>query len=174
MKGLRRRLYFIPFDAELHKLPPDKRRLPHEVRAALEAEAPGWMLGGFRQRRQGELRPPKVVMDLKEDLMADADPVGRFLGDCCADDDPDHRISLSEMHKVFLAWCEETGATPWTARAFGSVLTEKGWKKAKRSAWYWVGFTWSEDEFAVAVRALASVSAPPITADPDADDMPPF
>jgi P4 family phage/plasmid primase-like protien len=46
-EGTRRRLVFIPFDVELHKLPPEKRRAPAEVQAELRAEGPGvlnWLL----------------------------------------------------------------------------------------------------------------------------------
>lgn len=159
-EGTRRRLVFIPFDVELHKLPPERRRPRAEVDAELRAEGPGilnWLLDGFREFRRDGLAPPQRVADLKEDLMADADPVGGFLADCC-ERDPDGRVGVTELHRVFECWCEETGAHPWGAKALGAALVEKGLPKRKVSSWFWVGIRWKSDAFTDDLRARAAAA----------------
>ncbi|SES76309.1 DNA primase family protein [Oceanicella actignis] len=160
-EGTRRRLVFIPFDVLLHKLPEEQRRSPTEVAAELRAEGPGilnWLVDGWRAYRRHGLRPPKRVIDLKDDLMADADPVGNFLRDC-TDADAESRIGVTELHRVYEEWCAETGANPWSAKAFGAQLVEKGLRKRKKSSWFWLGIGWKRDDFTAQLRGKCGFGA---------------
>ena len=70
---------------------------------------------------------------------------------------------MTDLHKAFEAWCEETGAHPWGAMAFGRAMTEKGYERRKASARYWAGLAWSADPFAATVLSRAGLAPPPAT-----------
>jgi len=84
-EGLWRRLDFVIFEVELHKLDVALRRDMGAVQAELQAEGPGilnWLLEGFASvKALGELAPPLAVSRLKEELRGVADPVGEFWRD---------------------------------------------------------------------------------------------
>lgn len=156
-EGTRRRLVFLPLDVNLRELPPEKRRNPLEVEAALKRELPGilnWMLDGFRdfqtrlEAGQGTppgIDPPEAMNALKADLMESADPVGEFVRDCCTID-PKGRIKTTEFFRAFEAYARDTGARLYSAPAVRELMQEKGYPKRKSDGQQvFAGVSWNTD-----------------------------
>jgi Predicted ATPase len=134
-EGLWRRLEFVLFGVELHKLPDGQRRDAEEVRAELREEGAGilnWLLEGFAAARAlGGLHPPPAVRRVKDDLRGASDPVGEFFADCV--EEADGNLPISEAFAAFQAYCEKNGLAEVHRARFGRVIAEKGLAETGKS-----------------------------------------
>lgn len=178
--GLRQRLVFVPFDAQLRESP--HRREQAEVVAEIMAEAPGvlnWLLEGYRQFRAIGLAIPARMLELKAEIMAEADPVRMFLGELTVRAEG-KRIGVGDFHKTLALWAQEEGHAVLTSTAVGTRMKELGFAQSKsndRRAWR--GLAWTHGGELWAAKATgsdcgANARAPlPDHSEVD-DDPPPF
>lgn len=171
-EGTRRRLIFFPFDVNLRDLPPEARRNPSEVEAALLAERAGilnWMLDGWRDYCRIGLRPADAMQTLKDDVMARADPVGEFVEDCC-DQDAGSRIRVGDAFNVYVTWCARTGAVEYKKSGFANLMQEKGFRKQKTDGgrWWYRGLAWKSGEGMRDLLAAANIPLEGLRSDDDA------
>lgn len=145
-EGLRRRLVFIPFDVELHKLPEKQRKDPSKVEAALHDELSGilnWMLAGYKKyaerldKGKGAppgIDPPPMMLALRDRLLRQADPVGEFLADVTRSD-IGKRLDHKELYTRFIAWADCNGTAHVKSWTFQRLLTEKGYETRKSNGY---------------------------------------
>lgn len=179
-EGTRRRLIFIPLEVNLRELPPEKRRNPLEVEAAMEKELPGilnWMLDGFRdfQARldvgQGVppgIDPPDAMLNLKDRIMESADPVGSFLKEC-TEITPEGRARTADFFRAFKSWARDNGARVYSDAALRDNLIEKGFEKGKSNGlMVFKGFKFKDDAL---VQTYLSDSGPSDPGGYNSDDF---
>jgi len=134
-----RRIRLIPFTA---RIAPGQRdeHLPERLRA----ELPGilqWALRGCYWWQRNGLQPPAAVLEATNTYRAEQDHVGRFLADCCRTDDRS-AVTARDLRTAYEAWCDEQGERPWSAKAVGAHLTERGHSREHLGVpkqWTWVG-----------------------------------
>ena len=150
-RGVARRLHILPFTVDLTALPPEQRREREEVLAELRAEAPGilnWLIDGWRDyRARGDLGTPADIEAARDEYVASADPVGRFLAEMCVRD-PSGRIPRPELWEAYQTWWEETGATAqlWSKFEVFRRMREKGYgEKPVKGTRYFAGLRWAAD-----------------------------
>lgn len=139
--GFWRRVYPIHFEVDLTALPPAERRSSRDMERIIRAERSGilnWLLEGYAlYRTQGLAMPPSVAA-LKATYHTLADPAGEFLTDR-ATPTIGGRVRTSELHKAFVAWCEEQGVKPMGNRAFSQRLALEFQKFKHKGYDYWHG-----------------------------------
>lgn len=155
-EGLRRRLVFIPFDQELHKLEAGRRRSPREVAQLYDQDLSGilnWLLEGYRiyaeAMARGQGAPlgivlPKRLEAEKTRLLHSADPVQTFLS-AATERAADRRIAFAEFAAAYRAWAEANGAMELSSKALSRLLTEKSVTVGiKGGQSYLIGRRWTE------------------------------
>ena len=150
-RGVARRLHILPFTVDLTALPPEQRREREDVLAELRAEGPGilnWLIDGWRDyRARGDLGMPADIEAARDEYVASADPVGRFLAEMCVRD-PSGRIPRPELWEAYQTWWEETGATAqlWSKFEVFRRMREKGYgEKPVKGTRYFAGLRWAAD-----------------------------
>ena len=183
--GTRRRLIFIPLRVDLKALPEDQRRPAHEVEAEHRAEAAGilnWLIDGWRDyKARGGLDLPQSWHDLRDLLLAGADPVAAFLREM-TEPAEDGVIPRADFNKAQKLWAEEEGASVWSSKAINDAMVERDWRAVKRDGIFcWTGLRWQRDAAPFLTRALGHTPEPPQIAPlgsasgaADLDDAPPF
>lgn len=132
-----RRIRLIPFTATVTDV---DDRLPDKLRA----EAAGilnWAIRGCLDWQANGLRPPAAVLDATSGYRIEQDHVGRFLSECC-ELDPDASISAKDLRRCYEEWCAEMGERPWSAKAMGAQLTDRGLdreKSGRANTVSWIG-----------------------------------
>lgn len=174
-EGTRRRLVFFPFDVNLRALPPEKRRNPSEVEAALKAERAGilnWMLDGWREYCRHGLAPTEEMQTLKSDVMERADPVGEFALDM-TEPDAGGKISVGDAFVAYVEWCQRTGATEYKKTGFANIMQEKGYRKQKTDGgrWWYKGLKWKSTEGVAELLRAVNITPPP---PPEPEEPAPF
>ena len=86
--GTRRRLAFIPFEANLREdIPVDQQKRMPEVLAEMAPERSGILniliRGMVDAHHRRGLHPPESADVMKEALLSQSDPVGAFIAACC-------------------------------------------------------------------------------------------
>lgn len=179
-EGTRRRLIFFPFDVNLRALPPEKRRSPVVMDAALAAQGPGilnWMLDGWREYRfradagigtPPGIDPSPVMSILKDSLLEHADPIGEFIKDCC-DPHGDGLIRTQEFYRVYSEWCELTGAAIYGKQTVNRILQEKGVGRRKTGGgvMHWAGLRWQVSDNMRTLLGACGIVTPPPPAPPE-------
>jgi putative DNA primase/helicase len=178
--GLRQRLIFVPFDQNLRAMP--GRRAQSEVVAELHGEGSAvlnWLLDGFAAFMVRGIDPPPAMLELKADVMEQADPVRQFLDEMTVEAE-DKRISLPDFNRTFAAWCEDENHRPISATGIGRRMKELGFEQIRSNGYkQWLGLAWSADGALVAAKAtghdVGTSSRAPLPPDAgDFDDPPPF
>jgi P4 family phage/plasmid primase-like protien len=136
-----RRIRLIPF---LATVAPGQRdeRLPDKLRA----ELPGilnWAIEGCLEWQRGGLQAPAAVIEATSSYRQEQDHVGRFLADCCELGD-DRSVAAKDLRTAYETWCDENGERPWSAKAIGAQLTDRGCEsmklgRANTKTWVHVG-----------------------------------
>jgi putative DNA primase/helicase len=136
-----RRIRLIPF---LATVAPGQRdeRLPDKLRA----ELPGilnWAIEGCLEWQHGGLQAPAAVIEATSSYRQEQDHVGRFLADCCELGD-DRSVAAKDLRTAYETWCDENGERPWSAKAIGAQLTDRGCEsmklgRANTKTWVHVG-----------------------------------
>jgi P4 family phage/plasmid primase-like protien len=161
--GTRRRLVFIPLEVSLKELPEEARRPAHVVEAEHRAEGSGilnWLLDGWRDyKAQGRLALPEGWRDLRDRLLAGADPVAQFLREM-TEPAEGARIPRADFNKAFGVWAEEEGAAAWSSKAVNDAMTERGHVPRKvKGVFGWPGIRWQHDAAPLLERALGRAPA---------------
>lgn len=140
-----RRIRMVPFLAQIAEADKDAA-LPER----LERELPGilqWALRGLQDWRQGGLRPPASVAAATAEYRTEQDHIGRFVEECCQLD-AEMCVTAKDLRATYERWCAENGERPWSARAMGPQLVERGcerFQEGHEKAWTWVGITLDSD-----------------------------
>lgn len=134
-----RRIRLIPFLATVE---PGKR--DENLPAKLRAELPGilnWAIEGCLEWQRDGLKAPPAVLAATTAYRAEQDHVGRFLAECC-ELAPDASVSAKELRSTYEAWCDENGERPWSAKAIGAQLADRGLDRVKTgrtNTYTWLG-----------------------------------
>jgi P4 family phage/plasmid primase-like protien len=144
-----RRIRMIPFLAQIAEQDKDTT-LPER----LERELPGilqWALRGLADWRHGGLRPPCSVVAATAEYRIEQDHIGRFIEECCQLA-ADVCVTAKDLRATYERWCAENGERPWSAKAMGPQLVERGCERfqdGRGKAWTWVGLTLDADPHAL-------------------------
>lgn len=125
--ALFRRLQLVPFLAHFPK-PDDK------LAATLEGELTGilaWAVQGAVEWYRDGLQPPQVVQAGGQDLLEEADVVGRWITAECVVD-PSASTERTRLHDHFTAWASAAKVRSQGASEFYVELERKGFKKVRR------------------------------------------
>lgn len=127
--GTRRRIHVVPFKRRFDKGGGESRG--RTLVDKLHAEAPGilnWLIEGFRMWWADGLVPPAAVVEATDQYFAEMDPIGQFVRDAC-EADPAVRVSATELHDAFSAWCKQQNEEVKSLTAFGRRLNDLGFGK---------------------------------------------
>ena len=97
-----------------------------------------WLIEGWVDLNERGLDPPANAQERKASLGAMADPVGEFLTDCTLEG-LSLRVRTSELHKAFVAWCEEGGFQAMGQQKFTNAMLARDFSKFKVSHEFWRG-----------------------------------
>jgi putative DNA primase/helicase len=134
-----RRIHLIPFNATFREEQQDKNLL-----SKLMAELPGilaWAVRGCLEWQKSGLQPPKVVVAATHAYREDQDVFADFLADRCVLG-LERSCSAESLYQSFVAWCQSTGEVVMSQKAFGGLLSDRGFDRAKHGSgrrWYWFG-----------------------------------
>lgn len=122
--AITRRLHLIPFD---QSLPPERQDpgLP----AILRAEFPAilrWAIEGAVAWYRDGLQAPERVHAAAAEYLAGEDTLGQFLTELVTADPTGPGVPVGELHAAHTAWTTRRGERPWSQRAFGQALRERG------------------------------------------------
>lgn len=123
--GIARRVKLIPFEVHIPPLERDPLLLDK-----LKAELPGilnWAIEGCLKWQQDGLQEPTVVQRATAEYLAEMDPIGCFLGDCCVVD-ASAKDSVENLHRAYSTWSTTTGARPLSAQQLSQRLAGRGFK----------------------------------------------
>jgi putative DNA primase/helicase len=118
------------------------RLIPFEVRFAddekdpllpgkLRAELPGifnWAIEGCLKWQEEGLGMPPEVATATQTYRSDSDPIQRFLNETVVQREGCY-VTVAELHKRYVEWCEEAGEKIAQINTFGRILSEKGMEK---------------------------------------------
>jgi len=126
--GIWRRVIFIPFDVSF------KGRADNTLPEKWRAEAAGilaWILDGAR----AYLEVPNALSIIperadaaKQDYREEQDRLRDFT-DACVELHEEGRVEFKLIYKTYLSWCAEESEQAVSRKAFGQMLTERGFKQ---------------------------------------------
>ena len=130
-EAIRRRVRLVPF---IEIIPPHERHpdLPEKLQAEWPAILRWAIDGALAWQREG-LNPPEVVRIASDDYLASEDIFGQWLDDCCTVHPALGFAATDALYQSWKTWCEENGANPWSKRAFGKTLEERGISRKRGS-----------------------------------------
>ena len=141
-EGIWRRLLLVPFE----NIIPKAQRDP-QLKIKLRAEASGilnWMLDGLRLYLEKGLQPPDAVQNATREYREDNDPVGQYMA-LCVVRKAGCNIEASDLYELYKSWCRDNAADPVSKTAFGKMLGERGYEKAKMGNIYYKNLEFTED-----------------------------
>ena len=114
-----------------------------DLDALLAAEASGILrlaMAGWQEYQQaGRIIVPKSIESATTMYQQNEDELGQFLEDRCTAGS-DCSVEKSELYQQYTEWSKENGDVLVTAKRFGMMMMEKGYRDAKRgSTRYWLG-----------------------------------
>jgi putative DNA primase/helicase len=124
-----RRIHLVPFT---QTVPLDQvdATLPDHL-AAEQNGILNWAIAGYRDYRDGGLRPPKAVTDATEEYRAEMDPLADFLAEACFVG-PSVQGRASELYSAYQRWAQAHGIKfPWTAKRLGLQLQDRGFESVR-------------------------------------------
>lgn len=127
-EAIRRRLYLIPFEANI---PSEKRDTGLAER--LRAEAGGilaWAIEGCLQWQREGLRAPDRVRAATADYLEQQDVLGLWLAECVTTGTG--RVRRGDLYKSFKAWAEDAGEYVLPQKRFVAALESRGFSSALR------------------------------------------
>jgi putative DNA primase/helicase len=125
-----RRLKLVPFD---YTIPKDRQKKRHEVMAMFQAELPGilnWALEGCLEWQRDGLGVPDEVINATREYETEQDTFSMFLEENCVRT-PNARVMSLALYRQYKTWAEEHGETPASHKTFASLMSERGFIKAK-------------------------------------------
>ncbi|MDP4086009.1 MAG: phage/plasmid primase, P4 family [Bacillota bacterium] len=127
-EGIWRRIRLIPFTHTIPKENVDKL-LPEKLRS----ELPGilrWAVEGCIKWQQEGLGEPDEVKAATDEYKEEMDLLSNFIEECCVTM-PAAKVTVNDLHKVYMKWADENGEYPMKLRAFSSRLQMRGFSKRK-------------------------------------------
>lgn len=127
-EAIRRRLYLIPFEAEI---PAEKRDTGLAER--LRAEAGGilaWAIQGCLQWQREGLRAPDRVRAATADYLEQQDVLGQWMAELVVQKGGPTR--RSELYKSFRQWAEDAGEYVLPQKRFVAALESRGFRSVLR------------------------------------------
>lgn len=127
--GIWRRIALVPFDVTFE----GERQDPH-LPEKIAAEAEGilaWAIQGCMEWQRDGIRIPERVKAATAKYRTSQDHVGRFITECCIID-PNAYVTAKSLRECYENWCTEEGERPWSAKALGSELSDRGFDVALR------------------------------------------
>lgn len=124
--GIARRVKLIPFAVHI----PPAARDPNLL-DKLKGELSGilnWAIQGCLKWRQNGLREPRVVQRATAEYLAEMDPIGSFLEDCCVVEGC-ATDSIENLHRAYSNWCTTNGRPTPAKSAFSRQLSERGFTR---------------------------------------------
>lgn len=140
-QGIWRRIHLVPFDVTIGEAEKDVN-LPDK----LSAELPGilaWCVRGCLgwQRLKG-LKMPVSVSSATAAYRGEMDVLAGFISDCCVVQ-VNSTAKARDLFAAYTKWCDESGERAETQRAFGSRLSERGFKRDRGTGnvnvWHGIG-----------------------------------
>ena len=144
--GIWRRIALVPFRVTFDRAHQD-RTLPHR----LAAEAPGilaWAVAGCLEWQRGGLRIPEAILAATTEYRDQEDHVGRFLAECTVAG-ATHMVTAKALRARYEAWCDAEAEPPWSAKAVGTELGNRGFDRAKLGRDHvstWIGLGLIDEE----------------------------
>jgi putative DNA primase/helicase len=133
-EGMWRRVKVIPFRARFSSAAEDIQfRADLDLKEKLLTELPGilaWAVRGCLEWQERGLDAPDQVVDATADYREQMDVLGRFLADCTVIS-PGDREPCKMLYKTYVEWCKRVGEAPESEKAFGTVMTERGFEAGK-------------------------------------------
>lgn len=134
--GIWRRVLLLPFE---HRFPGPREaghRERSEVLRDFERERDGifnWLLSGWRDYREGGLRPPGRVRAAVADYRHSQDPLGAFIEDRC-EIDAGFQVLLKEIYEAWKRYAAECGedlrrSAARTKRGFQEEMKNRGFPR---------------------------------------------
>lgn len=121
--GIWRRIRLIPFQQRF-----EGERQDRGLSATLREEAPGilaWLVRACIDWQERGIGTTDAVATATKEYREDQDLIGRFLAERC-DVGPAEFDTAKRIYESFRRWCEEQGEKPWTQKAVGMRLQERG------------------------------------------------
>lgn len=109
----------------------ERGTLDRTLDATLDEETSGilnWAIEGCLEWQSKGLAEPAAVTDAVKTYREEEDALGEFFAEYCEFGSPDlprYRAKRGTIRKAYQAWCEETGAKPWTPRVFWRAVRER-------------------------------------------------
>ena len=121
--GIWRRIALVPFDVTF-----EGERQDPDLPAKLDAEAHGilaWAIEGCLEWQQHGLQVPARVKAATASYRTSQDHLGRFIDERCVVEDTAY-VTSRDLRAEYIEWCEAQGEKPWSAKAVGAELTDRG------------------------------------------------
>jgi putative DNA primase/helicase len=126
--GIARRVKLIPFAVHI---PPEDR--DPNLSERLKSELPGilnWAIRGCLRWQRDGLPEPHVVRRATRDYLAEMDPIGSFLDECC-ERTPGVSDSIENLHRAHRSWCVANGRPVPTKVFLSRQLSDRGLRRFK-------------------------------------------
>jgi len=123
-----RRIKLIPFNVTI-----TEEEIDRDLEEKLMKELPGilaWIVQGCVEWQNGGLQTPDDVKGATNDYRNEMDEIGIFLTECCILNNT-VKVNPTVLYDAYKKWCEDTGETMLSQRAFGTRLTERGLKASQ-------------------------------------------
>lgn len=132
--GTWRRIHLVPFEVQI---PKEERDLA--LPSKLLAELPGilnWAVQGCLEWQRQGLNPPQKVLAATEAYREESDALAEFFDEHCVLR-PEAKVQAKDFYLAIKSWWEGRGEKPWSMKAVGAALLERGFTKRKSSGiWY--------------------------------------
>lgn len=121
------RVQLIPFNRHFKEQEQDKSLKSRLIKKENISSIFNWCMEGFQLvAAEGGLIMPDIIRQEVERYREQNDRIGEFINDCLvADLDGKHKEKLSQVYKVYVSWCRESGYKVWNKKNFRSKLSEK-------------------------------------------------
>jgi len=91
-----------------------------------------WAVLGVEEWIKNGLSQPQSITDATATYKYEMDPVNQFIDERCNMSEG-YLCRASDLYHSYRAWCESEGNSIMHNRAFGLILTEKGYTRTRRS-----------------------------------------
>jgi putative DNA primase/helicase len=125
-----RRLKLVPFE---YTIPKAQQKNRHEVMAMFQAELSGilnWAIKGCIEWQHDGLGVPNEVITATREYESEQDTFTMFLDEKCVRV-PNARVLSLVLYREYKTWAEEHGESPVSHKNFSSLMSERGFAKAK-------------------------------------------
>lgn len=126
--SLWRRVRKIPFN---NYFPPE-RRITNLDKILIADHAPAiltWLVNGCLEWQKQGLNEPEEVRIATANYQESQDILHDYITDNCLTVDPQANISVADLYKDYLSWCQETDIDPVGKKKFNARLEEKNYTK---------------------------------------------